>query len=43
VQLVIAVAAEGMQAAFAINSALLEADAPKAKVLETAVAGDRAS
>jgi len=40
VQLVIAAAAEGMQAAFAINSALLEADAPRGKVLETAVSGE---
>jgi thioredoxin reductase len=40
VQLVIAAAAEGMQAGFAINSALLEADAPRGKVLETAVAGE---
>ena len=36
VQLVITAAAEGMQAGFAINSALLEADAPRGKVLETA-------
>jgi len=35
VQLVIAAAAEGMQAAFAINTALLEADAERGKVLET--------
>ncbi len=42
VQLVIAAAAEGMQAAFAINSALLEADAPRGKVLKTAVAGEPA-
>lgn len=40
VQLVIAAAAEGMQAAFAINTALLEADAKKGEVLETSVAGD---
>ena len=40
VQLVIAAAAEGMQAAFAINSALLEADAARGKVLETAVTGE---
>ena len=40
VQLVIAAAAEGMQAAFAINSALLEADAPRGKVLDTAVTGE---
>jgi thioredoxin reductase len=40
VQLVIAAAAEGMQAAFAINIALLEADAARGKVLETGVAGD---
>ncbi len=39
VQLVIAAAAEGMQAAFAINTALLEADAARGEVLETAVAG----
>ena len=38
VQLVIAAAAEGMQAAFAINTALLEADATRRKVLETSVA-----
>jgi thioredoxin reductase len=40
VQLVIAAAAEGMQAAFAINTALLEADAARGKVLETAAAGE---
>jgi thioredoxin reductase len=40
VQLIIAAAAEGMQAAFAINSALLEADAPRGKVLETAVTAE---
>jgi thioredoxin reductase len=40
VQLVIAAAAEGMQAAFAINSALLETDAPRGKVLQTAVSGE---
>lgn len=40
VQLVIAAAAEGMQAAFAINTALLEADAARGKVLETGVAGE---
>lgn len=39
VQLVIAAAAEGMQAAFAINTALLEADAARGKALETCVAG----
>jgi thioredoxin reductase len=39
VQLVIAAAAEGMEAAFAINTALLEADAKRAEVLETSVAG----
>jgi thioredoxin reductase len=39
VQLVIAAAAEGMQAAFAINVALLEADAARGRVLETGVAG----
>jgi thioredoxin reductase len=38
VQLVIAAAAEGMQAAFSINTALLEADAARRKVLETGVA-----
>jgi thioredoxin reductase len=36
VQLVIAAAAEGMQAAFAINTALLEADAARGKLLEAA-------
>lgn len=41
VQLVIAAAAEGMQAAFSINSALLEADAARGKVLETGVARNR--
>ena len=41
VQLVIAAAAEGMQAAFAINTALLEADAERGKVLETSVAGEK--
>jgi thioredoxin reductase len=35
IQLVIAAAAEGMQAAFAINTALLEADAARGEVLET--------
>jgi thioredoxin reductase len=40
VQLVIAAAAEGMQAAFAINTALLEADAKSGDVLETSVAGE---
>jgi hypothetical protein len=40
VQLVIAAAAEGMQAAFAINTALLEADAARGQVLERAVTGD---
>jgi thioredoxin reductase len=40
VQLVIAAAAEGMQAAFAINTALLEADAKGGEVLETSVAGE---
>ena len=39
-QLVIAAAAEGMQAAFAINTALLEADTARGKVLETAAAGE---
>ncbi len=41
VQLVIAAAAEGMQAAFAINTALLEADAKRGEVLETSVAGEK--
>lgn len=41
VQLVIAAAAEGMEAAFAINTALLEADAKQGDVLETSVAGER--
>jgi thioredoxin reductase len=41
VQLVIAAAAEGMQAAFAINSALLEVDAKQGEVLERSVAGER--
>lgn len=41
VQLVIAAAAEGMQAAFAINTALLEADAKHGDVLETSVAGEK--
>jgi thioredoxin reductase len=40
VQLIIAAAAEGMQAAFAINTALLEADAARGDVLETTVAGE---
>jgi thioredoxin reductase len=40
VQLVIAAAAEGMQAAFAINTALLEADAKQQAVLKTSVAGE---
>jgi thioredoxin reductase len=41
VQLVIAAAAEGMQAAFAINTALLEADAKRGEVLETSIAGEK--
>ncbi len=41
VQLVIAAAAEGMQAAFAINTALVEADAARGQVLEMGVAGDK--
>lgn len=40
VQLIIAAAAEGMQAAFAINTALLDADAAGGSVLETSVAGE---
>ncbi len=40
VQLIIAAAAEGMQAAFAINTSLLEADAVGGNVLETCVAGE---
>jgi thioredoxin reductase len=40
VQLIIAAAAEGMQAAFAINTALLEADAKRGEVLDTSVAGE---
>jgi thioredoxin reductase len=40
VQLVIAAAAEGMQAAFAINNALLEVDAKRGEVLDTGVAGE---
>lgn len=41
VQLVIAAAAKGMQAAFAINTALLEDDAERGQVLETSAAGKK--